>query len=602
MSDLARKMNLKAAELISTLFKLGQQATINDDLDSDTAILLADEFDCKVIVKDEQEEVQIKIEEDALEDLSHRPPIVTIMGHVDHGKTKLLDTIRKTNVIAHESGGITQHIGAYSVKVPTGETITFLDTPGHAAFTSMRARGAQITDIVILVVSAEEGPKPQTLEALNHARVAKVPILVAINKIDLPNANPEKIKQMLSEYGLLAEDWSGDTMYLPVSAMTGQGVPELLEAVLLQAEVMELKANPDRAGTGFVIESKMDIGRGAIATVIIKNGTVKVGDSYVSGTTFGKIRALFNDLGAKQNLAGPSMPIEIMGFDSLPEAGDDFHVMESEDEARSLANRRYILKRNENIVRQRKSTMSNAMEKLQNPNLKEYKVVVKADVNGSLEAILFALSTLKNTEVKVTVVHSGIGAVSENDVMLAQTLADSAADEAAILAFRVRVDSIAKAKGDSAEIPIRRYNVIYDLVEHVHSVIEGMLDPEVSETKIGEAQIKEIIKITNVGKVAGSIVTEGFLRKANTVRIYREGAQAWSGSFKSIRRFKDEVNEVQEGFECGITFINYDDFKVGDIVETYTIESSTRILDLTVVAPKVEAETTSTPETEGEKT
>ena len=296
------------------------------------------------------------------------------------------------------------------------------------------------------------------------------------------------------------------------------------------------------------------------------------------------------------------MPIEIMGFDSLPEAGDDFHVMESEDEARSLANRRYILKRNENIVRQRKSTMSNAMEKLQNPNLKEYKVVVKADVNGSLEAILFALSTLKNTEVKVTVVHSGIGAVSENDVMLAQTLADSAADEAAILAFRVRVDSIAKAKGDSAEIPIRRYNVIYDLVEHVHSVIEGMLDPEVSETKIGEAQIKEIIKITNVGKVAGSIVTEGFLRKANTVRIYREGAQAWSGSFKSIRRFKDEVNEVQEGFECGITFINYDDFKVGDIVETYTIESSTRILDLTVVAPKVEAETTSTPETEGEKT
>ncbi len=581
LSDLAHKMNLKSAELISTLFKLGQQATINDDLDSDTAILLADEFNCRVIVKDEQEEVQIKLEEDDPKDLSPRPPIVTIMGHVDHGKTKLLDTIRKTNVISHESGGITQHIGAYSVKVPQGNTITFLDTPGHAAFTSMRARGAQITDIVILVVSAEEGPKPQTLEALSHARAANVPILVAVNKIDLPNANPEKIKQMLSEYGLLAEEWGGDTMYLPVSAMTGQGVPELLDAVLLQAEVMELKANPNRLGTGFVVESKMDIGRGAIATVIVKNGTAKIGDSYVSGTTFGKIRALFDDRGGKKDLAGPSMPVEIMGFDALPEAGDDFHIMETEDEARSLANRRAILKRNEDIVRQKKSSMKNAMERLQNPNLKEYKVVIKADVNGSLEAILYALSKLKNTEVRVTVVHSGIGTVSENDIMLAQTLADSSADQAAILAFRVRVDSIAKSRAENADIPVRRFNVIYDLVEHVHSIIEGMLDPEVSETKIGEAEIKEVIKITNVGKVAGSMVTEGFLRKGNTVRIFREGVQIWSGTFNSLRRFKDEVSEVQTGFECGVTLTNYEDFKVGDIIETYQVETSSRKLEFT---------------------
>ncbi|MGL4561139.1 MAG: translation initiation factor IF-2 [Brevinema sp.] len=580
LSDLGHKMNLKAAELISALFKLGQQATINDDLDADTATLLADEFNCRVIVKDEHEEVQIKIEDDFIENLQPRPPIVTIMGHVDHGKTKLLDTIRKTNIIAHESGGITQHIGAYSVKTPSGEMITFLDTPGHAAFTSMRARGAKITDIVVLVVSAEEGPKPQTIEALSHAKAANVKIIVAINKMDLPNANPEKIKQMLAEHGLLSEEWGGDTMFIPVSAMTGEGVPELLEAVLLQSEVMELKANPQRSGYGFVIESKMDIGRGAIATVIIKNGVAKIGDSYVSGTTFGRIRAMFDESGKKEVLAGPSTPVEIMGFDALPEAGDDFHIMTTEEEARSLASRRAILKRNEDIIRQKKATMSNVMEKIQNPNLKEYKVVIKADVNGSLEAILYALTKLKNTEVKVTVVHSGIGTVSENDVMLAQTLADSDADDAAILAFRVRVDSLAKNRAESVDIPVRRYNVIYDLVEHVHSVIEGMLDPEVSETKIGEAEIKEVFKISDVGKVAGSMVTEGFLRKNNVVRLYREGTQIWTGSFKSIRRFKDEVNEVQEGFDCGITFVNYDDFKAGDIVETYLVEKSARKLDL----------------------
>ncbi|MGL4367239.1 MAG: translation initiation factor IF-2, partial [Brevinemataceae bacterium] len=580
LSDLAHKMNLKVAELISTLFKLGQQATINDDLDSDTATLLAEEFNCRVIVKNEQEEVQIKQEKDTPENQTSRPPIVTIMGHVDHGKTKLLDTIRKTNIIAHESGGITQHIGAYSVSLPNGSEITFLDTPGHAAFTSMRARGAKITDIVILVVSAEEGPKPQTLEAISHARAANVPIIVAINKIDLPNANPEKIKQMLAEHGLLSEEWGGDTMFVPVSAVTGDGIPELLEAILLQAEVMELKANPNRPGTGFIIESKMDIGRGAVATIIVTNGTAKIGDSFIAGTTFGRIRAMFDDKGNKETSAGPSHPIEIMGFNDLPEAGDDFHIMTNEDDARSLASRRAVLKRNEHIIRRKKATMSNALEKVQNPNLKEYKVVIKADVNGSLEAILYALSKMKNNEVKVTIVHSGIGAVSESDVMLAQTLTDSDADAAAILAFRVRVDSMAKTRAENCDIPIKRFTVIYDLVEHVHSMIEGMLDPEVSETKIGEAEIKEIIKITNVGKVAGSIVTEGFLRKNNVVRIFREGSQIWSGNFKSLRRFKDEVSEIQKGFECGITFTNFDDFKVNDIIETYVVESTNRKLDL----------------------
>ncbi|MGL5720819.1 MAG: translation initiation factor IF-2 [Brevinema sp.] len=587
ISDLARKMNLKAAELISTLFKLGQKATINDDLDSDTAILLADEFGCRIIVKDEHEEVQIRVDVDEAQDLSPRPPIVTIMGHVDHGKTKLLDTIRKTNVVAHESGGITQHIGAYSVTIPQG-TITFLDTPGHAAFTSMRARGAKITDIVILVVSAEEGPKPQTLEAISHAQAAKAPIIVAINKIDLPNADIERTKQMVAERGLLPEEWGGDTMFIPVSAATGQGIPELLESILLVSEVMDLKANPARAGMGFVVESKMDIGRGAVATVMIKNGTVRTGDSFISGTTHGRIRALFNDRGEKSEFAGPSIPVEIMGFASLPEAGDDFYIMPDEEEARSLAERRAILKRNEEIIRQKKLSMSNAMERIANPNLKEYKVLIKADVNGSLEAIIYALSALKNTEVKVSVIHSGIGAVGDGDVMLAQTLVDSSAEAAAILAFRVRVEGGAKTRAENADIPVRRFTVIYDLVEHVRSIIEGMLEPEVSETKIGEAEVRELIKITNIGKVAGSYVTEGFLRRSNVVRIFREGTQVWNGKFKSLRRFKDDVSEVQKGFECGITFENFDDFKVGDIVETYQVDTKERKFEISEDGASIE--------------
>ncbi|MGL5254428.1 MAG: translation initiation factor IF-2 [Brevinema sp.] len=587
ISDLARKMNLKAAELISTLFKLGQKATINDDLDADTAILLADEFGCRILVKDEHEEVQIRIDEDDVKDLSPRPPIVTIMGHVDHGKTKLLDTIRKTNVVAHESGGITQHIGAYSVSIPQG-VITFLDTPGHAAFTSMRARGAKITDIVILVVSAEEGPKPQTLEAISHAQAAKAPIIVAINKIDLPNADIERAKQMVAERGLLPEEWGGDTIFVPVSAATGQGIPELLESILLVAEVMDLKANASRAGMGFVVESKMDIGRGAVATVMIKNGTVRTGDSFISGTTHGRIRALFNDRGEKSDSAGPSIPVEIMGFASLPEAGDDFYIMADEEEARSLAERRAILKRNEEIIRQKKLSMSNAMERIANPNLKEYKVLIKADVNGSLEAIIYALSSLKNTEVKVSVIHSGIGAVGDGDVMLAQTLVDSSAEAAAILAFRVRVEGGAKTRAENADIPVRRFTVIYDLVEHVRSVIEGMLEPEVSETKIGEAEIRELIKITNIGKVAGSYVTEGFLRRSNVVRIFREGTQVWNGKFKSLRRFKDDVSEVQKGFECGITFENFDDFKVGDIVETYQVDTKERKFEISEDGASIE--------------
>lgn len=571
VAELARKMNLKSAEIIQKLLELGMTATINDTLDADTATIVANEFNCQVVVRSLKDEVEIRETEDRPEDLKPRIPVVTIMGHVDHGKTKLLDAIRKSNVAEHESGGITQHIGAYKVKTPKGE-ITFLDTPGHEAFTAMRARGANVTDIVVLVVSAVEGVMPQTIEALNHAKAAKVPIIVAVNKIDLPDASVDRVKQQLSEEGLLPEEWGGDTMYVSVSALKKIGIEELLEAILLQAEMMELKANPDKPGVGYVIESKMDIGRGPVATVIVKNGCIRIGDYFVVGTTMGRVRGMFDDAGNKVQVAYPSYPVEIMGFDAVPEAGDKFHVVADEDFAKQIVAKRLELKRIEETKRIKKLQMENAMEQLSMQDVKELKVIIKADVQGSVEAIKHALLKIENPEVKISILHAAVGAVLESDVMLAEVSGSQEGAAAVILAFRVRADAMAKERAERQGVTIKRFNIIYELTDYIEGLLKNMQTVEYKETVIGTAEIREVYKISGVGKVAGGYVTQGFIRRSEEVRIYREGVLVWSGKLLSLKRFKDDVSEVQEGFECGMSFVNYENFKKGDIVECYKRE------------------------------
>ncbi len=572
ISDLAKKMNLKAGEIIQRLVDLGLQATINDTIDSDTASIVASEFNCKVTIKSLKEEVEIKEEEDKEKNLKPRSPIVTIMGHVDHGKTKLLDAIRNSSIAEHETGGITQHIGAYRVKTPKGE-ITFIDTPGHEAFTAMRARGANVTDIVILVVSAVDGVMPQTIEALNHAKAAHVPVIVAVNKIDLPDASVDRVKQQLSEHGVLWEEWGGEAIYVNVSALKKIGIQDLLDAILLQAEMLELKADPDKKGIGFIIESKMDIGRGAVATVIVKNGCVRIGDNFVVGTTKGKVRGMFDENGSKVEIALPSYPVEIMGFDEVPKAGDKFYIVENEEIAKSISSKRQDLKRIDDSANIKRVQMQNAMEAITTVTaIKELKVIVKGDVQGSVEAINNMLSRIENPDIKVTIIHSGVGTVLESDVMLATATANTAETGVIILAFRVRVDSIAKEKAESEGIEIKRFTIIYELLDYIEGIMKGMHKDEIVEKIIGSAEIKEIFKIKDVGKIAGGIVKEGFIRKAEKVRLYREGAQVWGGKIKDLRRFKDDVAEVQEGFEFGVSFVNYENFKKGDILECFTEE------------------------------
>ncbi len=571
VSDLAKKMNLKASEIIQKLMDLGVQATINDSIDADTATLAAGEFNCKVTVRSIKEEVVIKETEDTPEDLKPRSPVVTIMGHVDHGKTSLLDAIRDSSVAAHETGGITQHIGAYRVQTPKG-MITFVDTPGHEAFTAMRARGANVTDLVILVVSAVEGVMPQTVEALNHAKAAKVPIIVAMNKMDLPGTNPERLKQQLAEHSILSEEWGGDSIFVPVSAVKKTGIQELLDSVLLQAEVMELKANPDKRGVGFVVESKMDIGRGAVATVIVKNGRIKVGDYFVVGTSMGKVRGMFDESGAKMTSALPSDPVEIMGFNEVPNAGDKFYVVEDENTAKDIAAKRLNLKRIEDGQTIKKVQMQNAMEMLSSADLRELKIIVKADVQGSVEAIRTSLEKLSTPDVKVSVIHGGVGSVLESDVLLATSTAGTAETGVMILAFRVRVDAIAKDKAESDGITVKRFAIIYEIIDFVDGIVKGMRKTEVRETVIGSAEVKEVFKIKDVGKIAGCQVTQGFIRKSESVRLFRDGAQVWSGKIKDLKRFKEDASEVQEGFECGISLVNYENIKKGDQIECYSVE------------------------------
>jgi translation initiation factor IF-2 len=574
VGELAKKMNLKASEIIEKLLSLGVNATINDVIDSDTATIVASEFNCKVIVRSLKDEVEIKEEPDKAEDLKPRAPVVTIMGHVDHGKTKLLDAIRNSSIADHEAGGITQHIGAYRVKTKNGD-ITFIDTPGHEAFTSLRARGANVTDIVVLVVSAVEGVMPQTIEAINHAKAANVPIIVAINKIDLPDANPERIKQQLAENGLLCEEWGGDTLLVKVSALKKQGINELLDAILLQAEMMELKANPNKKGWGYVIESKMDVGRGPVATVIVKNGCIKVGDYFVAGTITGKVRGMFDDYGNKVNIALPSYAVEIMGFDAVPFAGEKLYVVEDEEFAKSIAQKRQELKRIEEVKAIKRLQLQTAELAISGEKFEEIKLIIKGDVQGSIEAIKNSLEKLSNDKVKISILHAGVGAVLESDVMLASATSQTSKSKVIILAFRVRVDTIAKEKAEAEGVEIKRFSIIYELIEYVENIIKGLQKEEYIEQVIGSAEIKEIFKIKDVGKVAGCIVKNGYIRKNEKVRIYRDGNMIWEGKILSLKRFQEDVNEVQEGFDFGISFVNFENFKRGDIIECFTRQLKT---------------------------
>ena len=564
VKDLASKMSYTAAEVVKKLFMMGVMATINQEIDFETAALVASEFGvtCEELPPDADPTEIPEIEDDP-KSLKLRPPVVTVMGHVDHGKTSLLDSIRNTHVSAHEAGGITQHIGAYQVNCK-GKKIVFLDTPGHEAFTAMRARGAQITDIAILVVAADDGVMPQTIEAINHAKSANVPIIVAVNKIDKPGANPDRVKQELMEHGLVPEEYGGDTIMVPVSAKQQIGIDDLLENVLLVAEVEELKANPNRDARGVIIEAKLDKGRGTVATVLVQNGTLRIGDSVVCGTTYGKVRAMVDDRGNNVKKAGPSVPVEILGLNDVPAAGDILAVLE-EKQARSIAEAR-VERQRTNLIKSKKVSLDDLFHQIQEGEIKDLNIVVKADVQGSVEALCGSLLKLnKNDEVRVSVVHSGVGAVNESDVMLAS------ASNAIIIAFNVRPDANARRVADTEDVDIRTYRVIYDALNDVKDAMSGMLKPKYKEVVQGRVEIRQVMKFSKA-LVAGSYVLEGKIFNNSKIRIIRDNIEVFDGEIDSLRRFKDEVKEVAAGYECGISIIDYRDFKEGDIIEAYTME------------------------------
>lgn len=494
------------------------------------------------------------------------------MGHVDHGKTSLLDAIRKTNVVATEAGGITQHIGAYQVEVGKG-TITFLDTPGHEAFTAMRARGAQVTDIVILVVAADEGPMPQTIEALNHAKAANVPIIVAINKIDKPGANPDRVKNILAEKGLIPEEWGGTTLYAEVSAKMGKGIQELLDLILIQAEVMELKANPDKLAKGVVIESKLDKGRGPVATVLVQEGTLKVGDPFIVGTYYGRVRSLINDKGKKIDKAGPSTPVEVLGLPGVPDAGEHFIVVSDERKARQIANLREAKLKEKEMAKKAKLSLEEVYERIQQGEIQELNIVLKADVQGSVEAVSEALKRVSTEKVKVNIIHSGVGSISESDVMLAE------ASNAIIIGFNVKTDLKAQQLAEKNNVDIKIYNIIYDLVDNVKLALEGLLKPILQEVLVGKAEVRQTFHVSKVGTIAGSYVLEGRVMRNDKVKLLRDKQIIFEGKISSLKRFKDDVREVQQGFECGISLDGWNDIKVGDIMEFYEVRQITVKLD-----------------------
>ncbi|WP_158905646.1 translation initiation factor IF-2 [Rectinema subterraneum] len=572
ISDLAKKMNLKPADLISKLMSLGVMATINQKIDADTAAILAAEYGCEVRVVSLYDETVIEKAADKPEELKPRPPIVTVMGHVDHGKTKLLDAIRKTDVVSQEFGGITQHIGAYMVDTPRGK-ISFLDTPGHAAFTKMRARGANLTDIVILVVSAVEGVMPQTKEAIDHAKAADVPIIVAINKIDLPEANPDRVKTQLSELGLIPEEWGGTTQFVEVSALQKKGIPELFDAILLQAEMLDLKANFDRLAEGKVIESRIDQGRGIVSSIMIQNGTLRIGDPFVAGIYPGKVRALFDDKGQRVEEATPAMPVEVLGFEGMPEAGDPFEAVEDEKFARQISAKRQELKKYEEGRNVKKVTLDNLYETISQGEIKELKVIIKGDVHGSVEALKGMLEKLSTSEVHLNVIRAAAGAITEDDVMMAS------ASNAIIIGFNVRPTPSAKQLAEREKVDVRKYNIIYRAQEEIKLAMEGLLAPELKEQEVGKAEVRSIFRVPKVGIVAGCQVTEGIVKRNCQVRVIRDNIEIFQGSLSSLKRFKDDVKEVAAGYECGIGIENCNDLQEGDILEFYETVEVARTLE-----------------------
>ncbi len=570
VKELAEKLNKPSNDVIRTLIFSGVMAAINQEIDFATAEKVCAEYDVLVEKKEESQELEVlEIEEDDEENLKKRPPIVTVMGHVDHGKTSLLDCIRKTKVTDTEAGGITQHIGAYTITI-NGEEITFLDTPGHEAFTAMRARGAQVTDIVILVVAADDGIMPQTKEAIDHCKAAGVPMVVAINKIDKPGANPDRVKQELAEQGLLVESWGGDVISEEVSAKQNLNIDKLLEMVLLSAEMLELKANPNRRAVGTVIEAKLDKGRGAVASLLVQNGTLHVGDSILVGSTYGRIRAMFDDTGKKIKSAGPSIPVEILGLSEVPEAGDRFNQVKDEKTARNMAESRKEKLKAETLLANHRVSLEDLYNQIKEGKVKELSIIVKADVQGSVEAIKQSLEKLSTDDVKVRVIHGGVGAITETDVTLAT------ASNAIVIGFNVRPDSNATAQADRDGVDIKTYRIIYDAIEDIKSAMIGMLDPEYKEVVLGTAEVRETYKISNVGTIAGCYVKDGKLRRNAEVRIIREGIVIFESTLSSLKRFKDDAKEVAAGYECGLSIDKFNDIKEGDLVECFVMEAIQR--------------------------
>jgi translation initiation factor IF-2 len=574
VSDLAELLDVKPNDVITTCMSLGMMVSINQRLDASTIELVADEFDREVAFVDAEEMIEeIEVEEDDPEDLVPRAPIITVMGHVDHGKTSLLDYIRKTKVAAGEAGGITQHVGAYAVKTDDGRRITFLDTPGHEAFTAMRSRGAQATDIVILVVAADDSVMPQTIEAINHSKAAGVSIVVAINKIDKEGANPDKIKQQLSEHGVIVEEYGGKNQSAEVSAITGEGIEDLLEKVLIEAELMELKANPDRRASGVVLESRVDKGKGTIANILIQTGTLKVGDPFVAGPVFGRVRAMENEHGQRLEEAGPSTPIQLMGFDDIPQAGDKLIVPKDEKSAKEIANQRQQLKREQNLRKTKHLTLDDLSRRMALGEISELNIIIKADVDGSIEALSGALQKLSTDEVAVNIIHTGSGAITESDVLLAS------ASDGIVIGFQVRPTANARKLAETENIDIRLFSVIYDAVDEVRDALEGLLSPEIKEEMLGIAEVRETFKVSKIGTIAGCYVTDGKINRNEPIRVIRDGVVIYEGKIDSLKRFKDDVKEVQSGYECGISIVGYNDLKVGDEIECYKIVEEKRKLE-----------------------
>jgi len=574
VAELAKKLHREPSEIIKKLFMLGVMATINQELDKDAIELICADYGVEV-----EEEIRVDItdlethfeqtEEVNEADLSERPPVVTIMGHVDHGKTTLLDSIRHTKVTAGEAGGITQHIGAYQV-TEGDKKITFLDTPGHAAFTTMRARGAKVTDLTILVVAADDGVMPQTVEAINHAKAAEVPIIVAVNKMDKPSANPDRVMQELTEHGLVPEAWGGDTIFVPISALKGEGIDTLLEMILLVAEVGELKANPERLALGTVIEAQLDKGRGSVATLLVQDGTLKVGDPIVVGHTYGRVRAMVNDKGRRVKEAGPSTPVEITGLNDVPQAGDRFVVFEDEKTARQVGETRAMSAIQAQRSEKQRVTLDNLFEQMSQGEMKELNLIVKADVQGTVEAMAASLMKIDVEGVNVKIIHTGAGAITESDISLA------AASNAIVIGFNVRPDVNAKRAAEEEGVDIRLHRIIYKVIEEIEQAMKGMLDPEFEEKIIGQAEVRQTIKVSKVGTIAGSYVTEGKVTRDSGVRVIRDNVVIFEGELDTLKRFKDEVKEVAKGYECGITITNFNDIKEGDIIEAYIMEEVKR--------------------------